>query len=47
MQKFIESKKSTLKARMDEVWSKAIHDLNIGDLSIGSGADITEQKTDI
>ena len=47
VQKFIESKKSTLKARMDEVASKAIHDLKIGDLSIGSEVAITEQKTDI
>jgi hypothetical protein len=47
VQRFIESKKSTLKARMDEVASKAIHDLKIGDLSIGSEAAITEQKTDI
>jgi hypothetical protein len=41
---FIENKKSTLKARMDEVANKAIKDLNIGDLSLGSGAAITEQK---
>jgi hypothetical protein len=47
VQGFIESKKSTLKARMDEVASKAIHDLKIGDLSLGSKAAITEQKTDI
>ena len=32
---------------MDEVASKAIHDLRIGDLSLGSEATITEQKTDI
>jgi hypothetical protein len=44
---FIESKKSTLKARMDEVASKAIHDLKIGDLSLGSEATVSEQKTDI
>jgi hypothetical protein len=31
VQRFIESKKSTLKARMDEVASKAIRDLRIGD----------------
>ncbi|MFZ0511421.1 MAG: hypothetical protein WAM14_07440 [Candidatus Nitrosopolaris sp.] len=47
VQKFIESKKSTLKARMVEVASKAIHDLKIGDLSLGSDARITEQKTDV
>ena len=46
-QGFIESKKSTLKARMDEVASKAIHDLKIGDLSLGSEATVSEQKTDI
>ena len=47
VQAFIESKKSTLKARMDELASKAIQDLKIGDLSLGSEAVITEQKTDI
>ena len=47
VQKFIESKKSTLKARMDEVASKAIHDLRIGDLILGSDAAITEQKADL
>jgi len=47
VQKFIESKKSTLKCRMDEVASKAIHDLRIGDLSLGSDATITEQKADL
>ncbi|MFZ0511470.1 MAG: hypothetical protein WAM14_07685 [Candidatus Nitrosopolaris sp.] len=47
VQKFIESKKSTLKARMDEVASKAIRDLKIGDLSIGSDAAIIEQRTDV
>ena len=47
VQKFIESKKSTLKTRMDEVASKAIHDLRIGDLVLGSDAAITEQKTDL
>ena len=36
--KFIESKKSTLKKRMDEVTDKAIPDLKIGDLSLGSDA---------
>jgi hypothetical protein len=47
VQGFIESKKSTLKARMDEVANKAINDLNIGELNLGSQATITEQKTDI
>jgi hypothetical protein len=47
VQGFIESKKSTLKARMDEVATKAIQDLRIGDLSLGSGAAITEQQMDI
>ena len=46
VQKFIESKKSTLKTRMDEVANKAIRDLRIGDLCLGS-ATITEQKVDI
>src|SRR2546427_3674340 len=44
---FIESKKSTLKTRMDEVARYAIQDLTIGDLRLGSEADIMEQKTDI
>jgi hypothetical protein len=47
VQNFIESKKSTLKTRMDEVASKAIRDLRIGDLSLGSDATITEQKADL
>jgi hypothetical protein len=47
VQRFIEGKKSTLKARMNEVASKAIRDLKIGDLTLGSDAAITEQKTDL
>ena len=47
VQKFIESKKSTLKTRMDEVASKAIHDLRIGDLSLSSDAAIKEQRADL
>jgi len=35
VQGFIENKKSTLKVRMDEVASKAIKDLKIGDLCVG------------
>jgi hypothetical protein len=46
VQKFIETKKSTLKSRMDEVANKAMLDLKIGDLSLGSAA-ITEQKADL
>jgi hypothetical protein len=47
VQGFIESKKSTLKARMDEVAGKAIQDLRIGDLTLGSEATMTEQTSDI
>lgn len=47
VQKFIENKKSTLKSRMDEVASKAVRDLRIGDLSLGSDVTITEQKADL
>ncbi len=47
VQKFIESKNSILKTRMDEVASKAIHDLRIGDLSLGSDTAITEQRADL
>src|SRR5262245_27220386 len=44
VQKFIESKKLTLKTRMDEVAGKAVRNLRIGDLGLGSDATITEQK---
>ena len=47
VQKFIENKKSTLKVRMDEVANKAIKNLRIGDLSLGSEAAITEQANDL
>ena len=47
VQRFIECKKSTLKARMDEVASKAIRDLRFGDLSLASDAAITEQRPDL
>ncbi len=47
VQGFIESKKSTLNARMDEVARAAIQDLMIGDLSLGSEAAVMGQKTDI
>ena len=47
VQKFIENKKSTLKTRMDEVASEAIHDLKIGDLSLGVDAALADQSDDI
>src|SRR5215467_15032725 len=47
VQKFIESKKSTLKTRMNDVANKAMRDLKIGDLCLGSDATITEQKADL
>jgi len=47
VQCFIESKKSSLKIKMDEVANKAIRDLKIGDLNLCSEATITEQKTDV
>jgi len=47
VQRFVENKKSTLKVRMDEVASKAINDLKIGDLCLGSESEITEQANDI
>jgi hypothetical protein len=47
VQKFIEYKKSTLKARMDDVATKAINDLIIGDLSLGSEATLSDQANDI
>ena len=39
--------KSTLKAKMDEVTSKAIKDLKIGELCLGSESEITEKDNDI
>jgi len=47
VQKFIEYKKSTLKAQMDDVASKAIRDLRIGDLALGSDVSLSEQADDI
>jgi hypothetical protein len=47
VQKFIEYKKSTLKAQMDDVVSKAIRDLKIGDLALGSEATLSDQANDI
>ena len=44
--RFIENKKSTLKTRMDDVANKAMRDLRIGDLCLGSPT-ITEQKADL
>jgi hypothetical protein len=46
VQRFIENKKSTLKPRMDEVANKAMRDLRIDELSLGSTT-ITEQKADL
>jgi hypothetical protein len=47
VQKFIENKNSTLKARMDDVASKAIRDLKIGDLSLGSDVTLSDQGNDV
>jgi hypothetical protein len=47
VQGFIENKKSTLKARMDEVASKAIQDLRIGTARLGSDAAIIDQQNDM
>jgi len=47
VQKFIENKKSTLKTRMDEVASKAIRELKIGNLLLGTDALLAEQSNDI
>jgi len=41
VQGFIESKKSMLKTRMNEIVNKTIQDLRISDLRLGSEADIT------
>jgi hypothetical protein len=47
VQKFIEYKKSTLKTRMDEITSKSINGLKIGDLSLGSESVVTDQDHSI
>jgi hypothetical protein len=47
VQGFIENKKSALKARMDEVASKAIQDLRIGTASLGSEATTKDQQNDL
>jgi hypothetical protein len=47
VQKFIENKKSGLKARMDEVAIEALSDIKIGDLSLGSEVVLLEQGNDI
>ncbi|MFY9799542.1 MAG: hypothetical protein WAJ93_27980 [Candidatus Nitrosopolaris sp.] len=47
VQKFIGNKKSTLKTKMNEVASKAMHDLRINDMSLGTDAAIIEQKPDL
>ena len=47
VQKFIETKKSTLKTRMDKVATKAIRDLKIGDLALELDASITDQRADL
>jgi len=47
VQKFIEGKKSTLKTRMDAVANKAICDLKIGDLSLGSDAARADVQTQL
>src|SRR5215472_14924019 len=47
VQRFIETKKSTLKSRMDEVANKAMRDLKLGDLSIGLDVSITDQRADL
>ena len=47
VQKFIENKKSGLKARMDQVAFDAVSDIKIGDLSLGSEATLSDQANDI
>ena len=47
VQKFIEYKKSTLKLQMDDIANKAIRDLKIGDLSLGSEVTLSDQAKDI
>jgi len=47
VQKFIERKKCTHKTRMDAVANKAICDLKIGDLSLGSDAARADVQTQL
>jgi hypothetical protein len=47
VQGFIENKKSSIKARMDEIATKAIQDLRIGTISLGSDSAIIDQQNDI
>lgn len=47
VQGFIESKKSTLMPKMDEVTSKAIKDLKIGTTSLRSDASIVNQQNEV
>jgi hypothetical protein len=47
VQKFIEYKKSTIKSRMDEIASKSIRELKIGDLSLGPDPVIEDQNPSI
>jgi hypothetical protein len=47
VQKFIEYKKSTLKTRMDEIASKSIRELKIGELSLGTESTIEDQNPSI
>jgi hypothetical protein len=47
VQGFIENKKSSIKARIDEIASKAIQDLRIGTTGLGSDPAIVDQQNDI